>query len=179
MGGGVIPCSFPNQIFDETLTACTYWQNVDSATLSENCPEFDDTKMILPDQYDENANEERFFCGHSWSHAKSICEPCVGGSRLECGDLGYNCFAGVTGCPSSSSSLSANNNNNDGGSSSLNSIDDNSSGSSNSNSNGKLQIGQSVENTNVDVQSQQHQPSNPAAEQGHVQRDSVGGGNEL
>lgn len=36
-------------------------------------------------------------------NAKSVCEPCPGGSRLECSDPTHNCFAGVTGCPVSSS----------------------------------------------------------------------------
>eukprot|EP00986_Skeletonema_menzelii_P000477 scaffold137_cov156-Skeletonema_menzelii.AAC.8 len=105
MGGGVIPCR-PNQLFDESQKACTYWQDVD--TSSSNCPEYDGSKL-MPDQYDDNANEERFFCGHSWSHAKSICEPCPGGSRLECSDVGHTCFAGVTGCPSNAAALSNNN----------------------------------------------------------------------
>jgi hypothetical protein len=104
-GTGVIAC-WPNQLFDESKMACTYWQDVDTS----NCPDFDGSKM-MPDQYDENANEERFFCGHSWSHARSICEPCPGGSKLECSDASYNCFAGVTGCPSNASSSNINSNN--------------------------------------------------------------------
>ena len=55
---GVIAC-MPNQLFDEALGTCTYWQNVDTS----NCPEFDSTKM-MPELTDENANEERFFVSH-------------------------------------------------------------------------------------------------------------------
>jgi hypothetical protein len=37
-------------------------------------------------------------CGASASNARSVCEPCPGGSRLECSDVSHNCFAGITGC---------------------------------------------------------------------------------
>ena len=40
-------------------------------------------------------------------NAKTVCEPCPGGSRLECSDPTHNCFAGVTGCPVSSSSVAS------------------------------------------------------------------------
>ena len=105
-GTGVIAC-WPNQLFDESKNACTYWQDVDTSSI--NCPDFDGSKM-MPDQYDTNANEERFFCGNSWSHAKSVCEPCAGGSMTECSDKGHNCFAGVTGCPSNNVSSNSSNN---------------------------------------------------------------------
>ena len=52
---GIIAC-WPNQLFDEALGTCTYWQNVDTT----NCPEYDSTKM-MPELTDENANEERFY----------------------------------------------------------------------------------------------------------------------
>ncbi len=40
-------------------------------------------------------------CGASASNARSVCEPCPGGSRLECSDVTHNCFAGITGCKNS------------------------------------------------------------------------------
>lgn len=52
---GVIPC-WPNQLYDEALGICTYWQDVDTG----NCPEFDGS-MIMPDLTDGNANEDLFF----------------------------------------------------------------------------------------------------------------------
>ena len=52
---GIIAC-WPNQLFDEALGTCTYWQNVDTT----NCPEYDSAKM-MPELTDENANEERFY----------------------------------------------------------------------------------------------------------------------
>lgn len=55
---GVIAC-MPNQLFDEALGTCTYWQNVDTSS----CPEYDSTKM-MPELTDENANQERFFVSH-------------------------------------------------------------------------------------------------------------------
>ncbi len=55
---GVIAC-MPNQLFDEALSTCTYWQNVDTS----NCPEFDSNKM-MPELTDENAKEERFVVSH-------------------------------------------------------------------------------------------------------------------
>ena len=91
-GSGVIAC-WPNQLFDESKGICTYWQDVDTA----NCPGYDGG-MVMPGQEDGNANHQRFFCGHSASNAKRVCEPCPGGSRLECSDPGHNCFAGITGC---------------------------------------------------------------------------------
>ena len=45
-------------------------------------------------------------CGVSSSNAKRVCEPCPGGSRLECSDPTHNCFAGVTGCPNTPASSS-------------------------------------------------------------------------
>ena len=97
-GSGVIAC-WPNQLFDESLGICTYWQDVDTA----NCPAYDGG-MLMPGQEDGNANKQRFFCGHSASNAKRVCEPCPGGSRLECSDPEHNCFAGITGCPTSGGS---------------------------------------------------------------------------
>ena len=55
---GVIPC-WPNQLYDEALGICTYWQDVDTG----NCPEFDGS-MIMPDLTDGNANENLFFVSH-------------------------------------------------------------------------------------------------------------------
>eukprot|EP00578_Thalassiosira_sp_NH16_P016650 CAMPEP_0181113836 /NCGR_PEP_ID=MMETSP1071-20121207/20559_1 /TAXON_ID=35127 /ORGANISM="Thalassiosira sp., Strain NH16" /LENGTH=327 /DNA_ID=CAMNT_0023197899 /DNA_START=361 /DNA_END=1341 /DNA_ORIENTATION=- len=105
--GGVISC-WPNQLFDGRI--CTRWQDVDTS----NCPELDDA-MMMPELKDGNANEKRFFCGVSASNAKRVCEPCPGGSRLECTDVTHNCFAGITGCPTgggaAQSSSSSNNGN--------------------------------------------------------------------
>eukprot|EP00984_Skeletonema_dohrnii_P003607 scaffold1222_cov72-Skeletonema_dohrnii-CCMP3373.AAC.1 len=69
----------------------------------------------MPNQYDENANQDQFYCGQSWSDAKIVCEPCPGGSRLECSNVGHDCFAGVTGCrtPALSNNNSVDNNSND------------------------------------------------------------------
>lgn len=131
MGGDEIPC-WPNQLFDETTGTCTSWQSVTEKlgdSLEVKCPEFD-ASMMLPEDKDENANPQLFFvsstvllsvfvpsgsphlciscslilfqCGSSTFNAKSVCEPCPGGSRLECSDTTHNCFAGVTGCPVSS-----------------------------------------------------------------------------
>ena len=98
----------------------------------------------MPNQYDENANQDQFFCGQSWSDAKHVCEPCPGGSRLECSNVGHDCFAGVTGCPPHSA-LSNNN-----------SVDNN---SNSNNNNDHLQSSQqTVLDTNINIQSQQ-QPS--------------------
>jgi hypothetical protein len=52
---GVILC-WPNQLYDEALGICTYWQDVDTT----NCPEYDGS-MIMPDLTDGNANEDLFF----------------------------------------------------------------------------------------------------------------------
>jgi len=98
----------------------------------------------MPNQYDENANQDQFFCGQSWSDAKHVCEPCPGGSRLECSNVGHDCFAGVTGCRTPSA-LSNNN-----------SVDNN---SNSNNNNDHLQSSQQpVLDTNINIQSQQ-QPS--------------------
>ena len=139
-GGGIIPCR-PNQLFDETLVACTYWQNVDTTTTA-NCPEFDGSKLIMPNQYDTNANQDQFFCGQSWSDAKHVCEPCPGGSRLECSNVGHDCFAGVTGCrtPSAVSNNSVDNNNN-------------------SNDHSEQSSQQPVLDTNINIIQSQQQPS--------------------
>eukprot|EP00985_Skeletonema_marinoi_P005676 scaffold2466_cov112-Skeletonema_marinoi.AAC.3 len=138
-GGGIIPCR-PNQLFDETLVACTYWQNVDTTT----CPEFDGSKL-MPNQYDTNANQDQFFCGQSWSDAKHVCEPCPGGSRLECSDVGHDCFAGVTGCRTPSAV-------------SNNSVDNNSNSNNNDHSQQSSQQ-QAVFDTNINIIQSQQQPS--------------------
>ena len=52
----------------------------------------------MPDIKDENAMEEYFFCGETANHAATICEPCEGGSRLECKNPIHNCFAKITQC---------------------------------------------------------------------------------
>jgi hypothetical protein len=52
---GVILC-WPNQLYDEALGICTYWQDVDTT----NCPDYDGS-MIMPDLTDGNANEDLFF----------------------------------------------------------------------------------------------------------------------
>eukprot|EP00578_Thalassiosira_sp_NH16_P031524 CAMPEP_0181078438 /NCGR_PEP_ID=MMETSP1071-20121207/1487_1 /TAXON_ID=35127 /ORGANISM="Thalassiosira sp., Strain NH16" /LENGTH=323 /DNA_ID=CAMNT_0023159755 /DNA_START=287 /DNA_END=1255 /DNA_ORIENTATION=- len=101
--GGVISC-WPNQLFDGRI--CTRWQDVDTS----NCPELDDA-MMMPELKDGNANEKRFFCGVSASNAKRVCEPCPGGSRLECTDVTHNCFAGITGCPTGGAAQSSSSNN--------------------------------------------------------------------
>ena len=69
---------------------------------------------MLPELTDSNANPNKFYCGFSSSNARSVCEPCPGGSRLECSNVNHQCYAGITGCDNSSgssSSLSNNNNN--------------------------------------------------------------------
>ncbi|KAL7538369.1 hypothetical protein ACHAXR_008512 [Thalassiosira sp. AJA248-18] len=101
--GGEIPC-WPNQLYDQVTGVCTYWQSVDTG--GGNCPEFDGSKM-MPELTDGNANPQRFFCGVSASNAKRVCEPCPGGSRLECSDTTHNCFAGITGCDDTSSTAAA------------------------------------------------------------------------
>ena len=55
----------------------------------------------MPDVKDENAMEEFFFCGETANHAATICEPCEGGSRLECKNPIHNCFAKITRCATS------------------------------------------------------------------------------
>ena len=55
MGGGVIECR-PNQLYNEDIGTCTYWQQVDTS----KCPEFDGS-FLMPEDKDENANEKRFF----------------------------------------------------------------------------------------------------------------------
>jgi len=127
MGGGVIEC-WPNQLYNEDLGTCVYWQQVDTS----KCPEFDGS-YLMPEDRDENANEMRFFCGVSASNAKRVCEPCPGGSRLECTDITHNCFAGITGCRSSSenkpkpiaTAIANNNNNNNINNSNINNNDSN------------------------------------------------------
>lgn len=96
VSAGVISC-WPNQLYDAVSGVCTYWQNVNAA--SNACPDLDGT-MMMPEITDSNANELLFYCGVSASNARSVCEPCPGGSRLECSDLSHNCFAGITGCKS-------------------------------------------------------------------------------
>jgi len=96
--GGVIPC-WDNQLFDADLDTCTTWQSVEEkGNMAERCPNYDGS-LMMPELTDENANPDRFFCGVSSSNARRVCEPCPGGSRLECSDPSHNCFAGVTGCP--------------------------------------------------------------------------------
>ena len=46
-GGGVIPCR-PNQLYDEDLGTCTYWQQVDRS----KCPEFDGS-FLMPEDKDD------------------------------------------------------------------------------------------------------------------------------
>ena len=55
---GVIACQ-PNQLFDESLGTCTYWQNVDT----NRCPDFDGS-MMMPELTDANANQERFYVSY-------------------------------------------------------------------------------------------------------------------
>lgn len=63
----------------------------------QHCPDFRQ-EMMMPDVKDENAMEEYFFCGETANHAATICEPCEGGSRLECKNPIHNCFAKITRC---------------------------------------------------------------------------------
>ena len=96
-------------MFDIDHAVCTYWQNVDYTT---KCPGFDRNQLEMPEQYDSNANPNKFYCGVSSSNARSVCEPCPGGSRLECSNVNHQCYAGITGCDGSSSSTTTNNNSN-------------------------------------------------------------------
>ena len=100
VSAGVIPC-WPNQLYDTTSGVCTYWQNVNTNA----CPDLAGGTMMMPEITDANANEQLFYCGVSASNARSVCEPCPGGSRLECSDLSHNCFAGITGCKSTNSDV--------------------------------------------------------------------------
>ena len=95
-------------VFDIDHAVCTYWQNVDYTT---KCPEFDG-KLMLPELTDANANPNKFYCGVSSSNARSVCEPCPGGSRLECSNVNHQCYAGITGCGNNSGNSSSSNNNN-------------------------------------------------------------------
>jgi len=106
ISGGIIPCQ-PNMLFDVNHNTCTNWQNVN---YESKCPSFDG-KLMLPELVDENANPNKFYCGFSSSNARSVCEPCPGGSRLECSNVNHQCYAGITGCDSNSGSSSSSNNN--------------------------------------------------------------------
>lgn len=106
VSAGVIPC-WPNQLYDTASGVCTYWQNVNAA--SNACPDLDGT-MRMPEITDPYANEQLFYCGVSASNARSVCEPCPGGARLECSDLSHNCFAGITGCKSTNTDADTANN---------------------------------------------------------------------
>ena len=98
VSAGVIPC-WPNQLYDTVSGVCTYWQNVVNTNANAaDCPDLEAGSMMMPEITDANANEQLFYCGASASNARSVCEPCPGGSRLECSDLLHNCFAGITGC---------------------------------------------------------------------------------
>ena len=108
ISGGIIPCQ-PNMLFDVDYNTCTNWQNVDYAT---KCPSFDPTQLQMPKLIDENANPNKFYCGVSSSNARSVCEPCPGGSRLECSNVNHQCYAGINGCDGSSSSTTTTNNSN-------------------------------------------------------------------
>jgi len=98
----VIAC-WPNQLYDATSGRCAPWQSVDTS----NCPYYDGNK-VMPDLRDENANPNKFYCGLTDDDAKTVCEACPGGSRLECSNPTHNCFAQVNvNCPGSSSRGSA------------------------------------------------------------------------
>ena len=105
ISGGIIPCQ-PNMLFDVDYNTCTNWQNVD---YESKCPSFDPTQLQMPKLIDENANPNKFYCGVSSSNARSVCEPCPGGSRLECSNVNHQCYAGITGCDNNSG-ISSNNN---------------------------------------------------------------------
>lgn len=107
ISGGIIPCQ-PNMLFDVDHNTCTNWQNVN---YESKCPSFDG-KLMLPELVDENANPNKFYCGFSSSNARSVCEPCLGGSRLECSNVNHQCYADITGCDNSSSGSSSSSNNN-------------------------------------------------------------------
>ena len=72
---------------------------MDTSIENDNCPEYD-TTMIMPALRDPKTNEELLYCCTSASNAREICEACPGGTRLECSDPSHDCFADVTGCPS-------------------------------------------------------------------------------
>ena len=63
-GTGVIAC-WPNQLFDEASGTCRGWQDVDTS----RCPRFDGS-MMMPEDTDENANQERFFVSAALSQSR-------------------------------------------------------------------------------------------------------------